>query len=152
SAVFVYLPVHPGGGLIVDLHSIHPAVSFAGLRILCEHHRHRYEAPTVLGPAFDYRKIEQRELSFAENFLFARPVFYDLWKHFSEVGEPRNHFYFFDEALRRLDVGEFQNSFSDLAVIVDPESSQHSAATPERVDQNGNRVAFYVFEEQRGAV
>src|SRR6185295_17478820 len=47
SAVLVNLPMHTGGLLVIDLHAIHPAVSFAGLGVLAEHQRHCYVSAAV---------------------------------------------------------------------------------------------------------
>ena len=43
-ALFMRLPVHAGGPLVVNLHAIHAAVALAGFGIFREHHGQRDEA------------------------------------------------------------------------------------------------------------
>src|SRR6185295_1945457 len=152
SAVFVNLPMHAGGLFVVNLHAIHPAVSFAGRRVIAEHQRHRYVSAAVFGPALDDWKIEKRELAFLQYSFFARSVFDDLRKHLSQIGQSRNHLDLLDQALGRFDIGEFRNAFRDFTVVFDTERNQHSLAGAECVDEDGNGVSANVLEQERRAV
>src|SRR5262249_803871 len=150
-AVFVNLPVHPGGGLIVDLHPVHATVTFSGVRVLCEYEGQSDEAAAVFWPALDDREIQQRELALLQNDFLAGSVLHYLWEHSSHLGDSRHHFYFLDQSLRRLDVGDLHHSLTDFAVVGAPQSGEHSLATAEGVDQDRDRVSFDFFEQQGGA-
>ena len=45
-----YVPVHACSFIIIDLHPVHSCIASTRNRILCYHHRERYEFPCVLRP------------------------------------------------------------------------------------------------------
>src|SRR5262249_40275405 len=148
SAVLVNLPMHAGSGFVIDLHAIHSAVALSGLGVFGEDERHGYIAPAILGPAFDDRKVEQREIALLEDTFLAGSVADDLGEHTAEVGEPGDHLDFFDQSLGRLDVNKLYNTPGDLRVIVDSKRHQHPLAAAQCVDQDRDGMALHVFEKQ----
>src|SRR5947207_51238 len=68
----------------------------------------------------------------------------------SKISKPRNHFNLLYEALRRLYIGEFSYAFGNFAIVIDAKRHQHSFTAAERVDENRNRLAAHVLEEQSG--
>src|SRR5499425_1141518 len=84
-AVFMNLPMHPGGLFVVNLHSVHPAVALARARVSREDHREGDEAASVGFPAFQNRKVEQRKLAFAFYNFLARPRLHLARKVFAQL-------------------------------------------------------------------
>src|SRR5205085_8636906 len=150
-ALLVYLPVHAGRALVVNLHAIHPAIAPARQRILREDERHGDAAPAVFGPALDDGQVEQREFAFLQDALFARAVLDRLRKHLADVGQTRHHLELIDQALRRFDVGQLDDAPGNLTVIFHTKRQVHALAAAERVDEYGDVRAARVFKQQRRA-
>src|SRR6185295_16852642 len=108
--------------------------------------RHRDVATAVFGPAFDYRKIEKRKLALLQYASFARAAFYYSGKHLSQIGQTRNHLYFFDQPLRRFYVRQFKYALGNRAVIFYTKPRQHSLAAAQRVDEKRHSVTANIFK------
>src|SRR5262249_45964361 len=93
-AMFVNLPVHARGLLVVNLHAIHSDIARTRARIACENHREGYKTPTVRFPTFQNREIEEIEFAFALNDFLARAGVDRAWEVFAEFGQLGQHFYF----------------------------------------------------------
>ena len=49
--------MHAGGLPVEDLHAVHAAIAFAGGRVIREDQREGDEAPAIVGPAVQNRKL-----------------------------------------------------------------------------------------------
>src|ERR1043166_3647411 len=58
-AAFLELPMHAGGALVVNLHSIHPDVALAGVGVARDDTGQSDKASAIQGPAFLYRKVQE---------------------------------------------------------------------------------------------
>src|SRR5215813_4264361 len=141
------LPMHACSSFVVDLHAIHPAVAFAGLRVLGEHERHGDVAAAVFGPTVDDRQVKEREMSLFEYPFFAWPITGYPGEHPAKIGKAREHLDLLDQALGRFDVHQLDNTLGYLGIIADAERQQHSLTAAERIDQYRNRVTFDVFKQ-----
>src|ERR1039458_9509096 len=110
GALFVSLPVHTSGALVVHLQPIAAAVALAVIRIFRENHRKRDEAPAILWPAVQDGIFIQRKLFVADHFL-ASPVGYGFRKERSHLGEFGQHLEFSQQALGHSDLMGY--SFSE---------------------------------------
>ena len=146
--LLVGLPVHARRALVIDLETVHPDVAFAGHRVLRKHHRQRNEAAAVLGPAFQHRIVEQRELLLPNHFL-DRPALDLLGKKGAHLRELGQHAQFADQALRRLEFQVLGNTSGDRLHRIDLQGQLHLPHARERIDQYGDVVTFGVFEQQR---
>src|SRR5262249_41664211 len=107
------LPMHAGGALVINLHAIHADISLPCSWITRDYTRQGNKASTILRPAFQDGKIEEREVVFLD-YLFASTCRYRLGKEFPHIGQHRKHLQFPQEALRRLHVQQLPDAFSDL--------------------------------------
>ena len=148
---FLALPVHSGGALVVDLHTIHSDIPFASFRIAGDDAGQGDEASPVLGPALQDGEIEEREIVALDDF-FAGAGRNRLREKLAHLGEHGEHFDFIEETLGRFDVREGADAVGDLIEFVDIEREAHAAGRAELVDQEfGAGIALQVFEEKRFA-
>ena len=147
-AHFLALPVHAGGALVVDLHPVHPDISFASLRIAGDHAGQRDKPARVFGPALQDGEIEQREVLPLDHFLaWARGhALGEKLPHFRQHGK---HLYFVQKTLRRFHVHECPNAVGHLVEGVNSQGQIHAASGAELIDQDlRSGMALDVFKKQ----
>ncbi len=134
-AVFLCLPMHPGGPGVVNLHPVHAHVALPGLRVLREHQRKRDESTAILRPALQYRKIQQVDVASLPHNLLARPILHALWEKRSQFRQLWQHLQLVEQALRRLHVHEPANPRRHVIQLIYLESQFHPPLASKRVDQ-----------------
>ena len=87
---FLALPVHAGGGLIINLHTIHTHVALPCFWIAGNHARQGDETASVLRPALENGKIKQRKIIFLDD-LFARAGGNSLGEELTHIGQHGQH-------------------------------------------------------------
>jgi hypothetical protein len=150
GALFMRLPVHPGGPLVEDLHAVHAAVALAGVRIAGEDHRESDEPAAVLRPTMKNGVVEERKAIVAHDLL-ARALRHCFRKKCAHLGELRQHLQLAYDALGHAHFEELDDASRDLLDGVDFERELHFPHRRERVDQDRNRGALGLLEEQGGA-
>src|SRR5438270_13972790 len=98
--------MHAGGALVVHLHAVHANVALSCSRTAGDDTRQSDEASTILRPALEDGKIQQRKPILLYDLL-AWTGRNDLRKEFAHVGEDRQHFELFEEPFRGLAVQQF---------------------------------------------
>ncbi len=149
-ALFMRLPVHARGALVVDLHAIHAAIALAGVGIARKHQRQGDEAAAILRPAFQHRIIEQGKAPGADDLL-ARAFGHDLGKERSHLGQLWQHLQLADEAFGHAHFQVFRDALRHGLDRVHLQRDLHLAHAGEAVDQHRNAIALGLFKQQRGA-
>ena len=84
------LPVHAGGGGVINLDAVHADVALACFGIAGDHARQGDEASAILRPALQDGKIKQRKIFFLDD-LFARAGGDDFGKELAHIGQHGQH-------------------------------------------------------------
>ncbi len=148
---FLALPVHAGGGGVINLDAVHPGVALACFRIAGDHAWQRDEPAAILRPALQDGKIQQREIFFLDD-LFARAGGNDLGEELAHIGEHGQHLQLFQKAFRRLHVEQLADALGNFVQGIDAKSHLHAALRAELVDQHRNAIpAFNIFKQQARA-
>ncbi len=116
--LFVRLPVHARGTLVVDLHPVHAAVPLARIGIAGKYERQRDEAAGIARPALHHRIIEQRKSAGAHDLL-TRRFGHRAWKERTHFGQLRKHLEFTDQAFGHSHFQILRNPAGDLINGVD---------------------------------
>jgi hypothetical protein len=151
GALFMGLPVHAGGALIVNLHAVHAAVALAGLRVLGEDHRQGDVGAAVLRPAGEDGDLLQIEAVLL-NDLLARAGGDFLREERAHFGQFRQHGKLAEQALGHLHLEVLADAVGDLLEGVDLQGNLHAALAGEGVDEHRHAVAFRILEQKRGTV
>ena len=147
-ALFVGLPVHARGALVVHLHAVHAAVALAGVGIAREHQGQRDEAAAIIRPALQNRVIEQREPVGAHYFL-ARSLGHDLGEKRAHLGQFGQHFQLADKPLGHAHLQELHDAPRHFLHRVHFESDLHLAHRRKGVHQHRDLVAGGPLKQQR---
>ena len=150
GALFVGLPVHAGGALVVNLHAVQPQLRLPVSGLRENTIGSVMKRPPSCGQHFRIGKFVQRKIVAADHFL-ARPVGHDLRKERAHLGQLRQHLQFADEPFGHAHfqkLGDARGDFIDRGHF---ERDLHPPHAGERVDQHRNARALGLFEQQRGA-
>ena len=142
GAVLLRLPVHARGAFVIHLHAIDAHVALAGLGIAREHQRPGDEAPSILRPALQDRKFQQRETVAADDFL-ARARLHRLREKRAEFGEFRQHLDLVQQALRRLHIEETANAIGDFLEAFDFERQMNAPLAAQHIDEQRNASSLW---------
>ena len=137
---FLALPVHAGGGGVINLDAVHADVALAGFGIAGDHAGQRDEAAAILRPALQDGKIQQREILFLDDF-FAWAGGDDLGEELAHIGQHGQHLQLFQKAFRRLHVEQLADAVGDFVQTIHAQRHLHAALGAELVDQHRNAVA-----------
>ncbi len=126
GSLLLALPVHARAVGTIHLEPIGPRISLAGLRIFGDDRRQGDEASAVQRPALQDGKIEQRKVVALDDFLAGAGGNF-LGKELAHLGQHGQHLDFVENALRRLDVHEVLDTFSDFVERIHVERHAHAA-------------------------
>ena len=147
-SLLLALPMHAGTALVVHLHAIRSGITLTRLEIFGDHRRQRNEAASVLRPALQDGKIQQREIVALDHFL-ARTGGDFLGEKLAHLGQHGQHLDFVEQPLRRLHVHEVLDPVGDLVERIHVQGQPHAAFGAELINQQlGSRIAFHVLEKQ----
>ena len=145
------LPVHPGRLPVIDLHPVHPDVTFAGLRVARDHAGQRDERSAIVRPGLEDRDAGEIDVGSAQNDLLAGRVLRrdQLGEEGSNLCEFRQHLQLIDETCGGLRLQEHTDAVSDGVQGVGFEREVHAAIASELIHQHTRlRVTLDVLEEQ----
>ena len=146
-SVFLRLPVHSRRPLVVNLHPVHPDISFPGLWIPCKHQRKCDEASAILRPAFENGEGQEVHVTSHLNDFLASAGLHALGDKRTELRQLREHLDFVEEPSRRLHGQESVNSRRHLIQILHFKRQRHSSHASKRIDQHGMPRPLRVFEQ-----
>jgi hypothetical protein len=147
----VPLPVHPGGGLIKDLHPVHADVLVAGLGVFGDDQRQRDKRAAVLGPALEHRQSRQIYLVATPDDLLHRAAAHAFGRQRSELSEFRQVRGEAEEPPAEFYVQEVANPVRNRVEAGGAERQRHPLPCSVEADSERKILADDVLEEESGA-
>src|SRR6516164_1980290 len=151
GAVLLRLPVHPGRSLVVNLHSVHAHISLAGLRILRKHEWKGDESSAILGPALQYRKVQQVDVVSLPHNLLAGSLLHTFRKERPQLRQLRQHLDLVEQALRRLHIHKSADSCRHVIKLFHLKGKRHPSHAAKCIDQERIAGTLRLFKQQRRA-
>ena len=139
--------MHAGGLAIENLHAVHSAIAFAGLRIFRKHHGQSYERAAIARPAVQNRIFGEREILAFDDFL-ARAAGNVFRKRVTDLAQFRNHLQLVQQAFGLLHFQKSGDAQSDFIDIFHSQREFHSPHAGEGINQQRDARTFRFFKQQ----
>src|SRR5713226_2194804 len=148
-SMLLCLPVHPRRPLVVNLHAVPPYISFPSFRILREDQRKCDEAPAILRPAFQDRKIKKVDVASLLDHFLARAGLHALRKERSKLRELWQHLDLVEKSLRRFHLQKSLDALRHLIEFLHFKRQRHPPHASKRIDQQWIARSLRLFKQQR---
>lgn len=145
----VAVPVHAGGGLVEHLHAIHAHIAHACLGILRDDKGHGDEGPGVLRPRGEDGEHGEIDVLAGQHDVLATTAGDVLGKDVGHARELGQHLKFLDDAVRFLDLDEFENLLGHVVQAVHLQGLVHALVGPVEVRENWKFAVLDVGEQKR---
>ncbi len=151
GGVFLALPMHARGALVVNLHAVHAKIALAGLWIARGNAGQGNEASAIFRPALKDGEVEERKV-IALNDFFAGTRRHRAREKLSCLGQQREHFQLVEESLGRFHIHEHADAGRDFIVGGHADRHLHACVRAELVDEQlRTGMCFDILEQQRRA-
>jgi hypothetical protein len=151
GGVFLALPMHTRGALVVHLHAVHAEIALSGLGVARGDAGQGNEATAVFRPALKDGEVEERKVIALNDFL-AGACRHRAREKLSCLGQQREHFQLVEEPLGRFHIHEHADAGRDFIVGGHADRHLHARVGAELVDQQLRAgVSFDILEQQGGA-
>ena len=148
GGVFLALPMHARGALVVNLHAVHAKIALAGLWIARGNAGQGNEASAIFRPALKDGEVEERKVIALNDFL-AGARRHRAREKLSCLGQQREHFQLVEESLGRLHIHEHADAGRDLIVGFHAHRHFHACIRAELVDEQLRAgVSFDILEQK----